>query len=62
MKSILFFLLGGFVICSIQSCGYCTECVNYPKDSIKLCKRDFASEDAYTQAFKQLNYEGYQCK
>lgn len=62
MKSIFLLVCGVLLICGVQSCGYCTECVNYPKDTIKLCKKDFASEEAYTQTFRQLTYEGYDCQ
>lgn len=57
-----FFLLITFVLAiTIQSCKQCTECVKYPGDPIKLCKKDYASDDSYDAAYKHAIADGYKC-
>jgi hypothetical protein len=46
---------------SITSCKQCTECTKYPGDPIKLCKKDYASDDSYNDRFRYLVSEGYRC-
>lgn len=62
MKSFLLLASFSCALLLMQSCGYCTRCVQYPKESVKLCKKDFASDESYNQAFRQLTYEGYDCQ
>lgn len=47
-----------------SSCEQCTDCVKYPKtnDKVKLCKKDFASDDSYNAYYRQLVYDGYRCE
>lgn len=46
---------------STQSCRQCTTCTAYPAPTEKLCKKDYASDDSYTQAFHHLEAQGYKC-
>jgi hypothetical protein len=43
------------------SCNNCTECTKYPEPDIKLCKKDFASDDSYNEAYRYTIWLGYDC-
>ena len=55
LMAVVFFL-------SVQGCKQCIECSKYPAPTEKLCKKDFASDDSYSQAFHYLEGNGYDCK
>lgn len=61
MKTTL--LLAAFAILTLgaQSCKQCTECTKYPGEPLKLCKKDYASDDSYDAAYKHAIADGYKC-
>ncbi len=61
MKATLILLVTAFLILTVNSCKQCTECVKYPAKDIKLCKKDYASDDSYTQAYRYITSQGYDC-
>ncbi|MES2620922.1 MAG: hypothetical protein V4615_08720 [Bacteroidota bacterium] len=61
MKSFFVFLVCCLALFSANSCKQCTECHNYPKKDIELCKKDFASSDSYAQAYRYTLSLGYDC-
>lgn len=62
-KPLFAFVVVCLLLCN-TSCKNCTDCVRYPNknDKIKLCKKDFASDDAYEAYYRQLVYDGYRCE
>ncbi|MBP6731707.1 MAG: hypothetical protein KA149_06600 [Chitinophagales bacterium] len=62
MKTILTLFAATLLICSVNSCSQCSECYKYPEPNVKLCKKDFASDESYAQAFRQTEGQGYDCK
>ncbi len=61
MKAIFILSVSLLLILSANSCKQCTECHNYPQKDIELCKKDFASDDSYTQAYRYTTSLGYDC-
>jgi hypothetical protein len=61
MNNAAVILLTAFALFAFASCRECTECLKYPSPDIKLCKKDFASDDSYTAAYRQVVADGYDC-
>lgn len=61
MKKIFFVALAFCLLLSFSSCKQCTECTKFPGDPVKLCKKDYASDDSYNSAYKHLIAQGYKC-
>lgn len=63
MKKILPLFLIVVSLTAITSCKRCFECVRYPNanDTEKLCRGDYASDDSYNDAYRQLTAQGYRC-
>lgn len=63
MSAKLLTLFLGLGILTASSCKNCTECTRYPNanDTVELCKKDYASDDSYNNAFKHLVADGYKC-
>ncbi|MBP7390161.1 MAG: hypothetical protein KA841_07135 [Chitinophagales bacterium] len=52
------------VITGFSSCRNCIECTKYPNanDTVDLCKKDYASDDSYNDAYRNLVADGYRCE
>jgi hypothetical protein len=64
MKKLTIATLFLLAIAATESCKQCTQCVKYPgaNDTQKLCRKDFATDDSYTQAFHYYTSLGYRCE
>ncbi len=64
MKSIIITAASVFFICSFTSCKQCTSCTKYPNvnDRFDMCKKDYASDDSYNQAYRYYESLGYKCQ
>jgi hypothetical protein len=61
MKSIFLAAVTGLFILALPSCKQCTECDKYPEPTIKLCKKDFPTEQSYNDVYRQTVGMGYDC-
>jgi hypothetical protein len=61
MKTALILVFLSFGLLSINACKQCTDCTKYPSPDIKLCKKDYASDDSYNQAYRYTISLGYNC-
>jgi hypothetical protein len=62
MKTIIILLAGAFILFSASSCKQCSTCRKYPAKDMQLCKKDFATNDSYTDAFHYWEAQGYDCE
>ncbi|MBK7148531.1 MAG: hypothetical protein IPH78_06815 [Bacteroidetes bacterium] len=51
-------------ILAFSACRNCIECTKYPSanDTVDLCKKDYASDDSYSDAYRNLVADGYRCE
>jgi hypothetical protein len=61
MKTKLILLPFAILTFCFQSCKQCTECTKFPGEPLKLCKKDYASDDSYNAAYKHAIADGYKC-
>lgn len=49
---------------SVSGCRNCIECTKFPSanDTVELCKKDYASDDSYNSAYRNLSAAGYTCE
>jgi len=62
MKSVFAFLITGCILFTANSCKQCSTCRKYPAKDVQLCKKDFASDDSFAQAFRYQESLGYDCE
>jgi len=61
MKSIFLAAAAVLFILALPSCKQCTECDKYPEPTIKLCKKDFPTEQSYNDVYRNTVGMGYDC-
>ncbi len=61
MRSAFILFFSFFLLGSINSCKQCSTCRKYPAADVKLCKKDFATDDSFSQAFHYQESLGYNC-
>jgi len=62
MKAFFTLLSVTFILLSTNSCKNCSTCRKYPAKDEQLCKKDYASDDSYAQAFRYWEGQGYDCE
>lgn len=61
MKTIFILLITSCFLFTTSSCKQCSTCRKYPAADVKLCKKDFATDDSFSQAFHYQESLGYNC-
>ena len=62
MKTLFILLITSGLMFTANSCTQCNTCRKYPAADVKLCKKDFASDDSFTQAIHYQQSLGYNCE
>ncbi len=62
MRTTFLLLIPVFLLFSASSCKQCGMCHKYPAKDVELCRKDFATEDSYAQAFRYQESLGYDCE
>ena len=62
MRIALILLVSFFLLSTVNSCTQCNTCRKYPATDVKLCKKDFATEDSFSQAIHYQESLGYNCE
>ncbi len=64
MSPKIILILLSCVMLSVSGCRKCIECTKFPSanDTVKLCKKDYASDDSYNSAYRNLSAAGYKCE
>jgi len=62
MKTILLLGFSAFILFTINSCNPCSSCNKYPDPTVKICKKEYTSDDEFNQAVRQQEALGYACQ
>ena len=62
MRTTFLLLISAFLLFFANSCKQCGMCRKYPAKDVELCRKDFATEDSYAQAFRYQESLGYDCE